>query len=224
MKVYLASAFRNSSRYLDRYFTQVAHLQELLNEQGHELYCLWGEGDSTDATHARLLKSPLQAAVIDCTHNGPLFGSVVHPERFRQLAHVASRIWQAIPAAAETFLWVESDLIWDAGTMLNLLSRLQELPAVVPMVMLHRQGWPNDAFYDIFAFRKAGINFKHLPPYHPQWQQMMQVDSAGSCMAIRAELARQIKWDQGVFPSACQQIYKAGGSIWLDTSLQVIHE
>lgn len=226
MKITLASAFRNSTPYLNRYLAQVDALQEKLNDQGDSLTCLFGEGDSIDDTLAELRQLTCEYdTIIDCTHGGAEYGSIVSYERFKQLAYVANKIWSAIPTDADAFLWVESDLIWDANTMLMLLDRLNNYPAVAPMVFLHRHGWAQGTWYDTYAFRRDGVNFGHNRPYHEKWKPgaMMRVDSAGSCMALRGDIARRIVWDEAVFPGACKQIYKMGGSVWLDSSLAVTH-
>lgn len=229
LNIALCSAFRNAQSYIDRYFAQIDALNRLLTQRGDTLTLMLGYGDSTDDTDALLFEhtsgGAIGALLIDCTHGGPVYGSVVNPERFRQLAYVANKVWRAIPTNANVVAWAESDLTWEAQTMLALIDGTKEYPAVAPMVMLDRQGWSKEAFYDVYAFRKDGKLFRHNPPYFDGWpvSEPVQIDSAGSCMALRGELVKQLTWTDGVFPELCQQIYRLGGAVWLDARLAVKH-
>jgi len=233
MKICLCSSFRNSSAYIDRYTDQVIALHKALKRSRHELSVVWGEGDSTDDTRT-LLEAAYRAvaisgmgegAIVDCTHGGKEFGSVVNEKRFKQLAYVCNKIWKAIPADSDAVVFVESDLIWDAATMTALIKRLKEYPAVVPMVLLDREGFSDQAFYDVYAYRINGEHFTQAPPYHPHYtpEKPFRVDSAGSCMALGGALARQLKWDVEVFPGICAQIYALGGEVFCDPKLSVVH-
>lgn len=230
MNITLCSAFRNSTSYLLRYFCQIAELMQALDDRGDSMNLVVGEGDSTDGTLSMLheLKGPDFDIVhlVDCTHGGTEFGSVASPERFRQLAYVGNCIWAAILPDTDAVLYVESDLIWSADTMLKLIDRLQEYTAISPMIYLRRDGYPADAWYDIWATRKDGKNFGHLRPYHTCYNAATPflVDSTGSCMAIRGELANQLVWPDDVFVGICRNIYDLGASVWIDPTLSVIHE
>ena len=224
MNVTLISCFRNAESYIDRYFDQIDHLADSIEMRGDCLNLIWGEGDSTDYTLLQLQRAVrwlnLATQIVDCTHGGPVFGSVVNEQRFRQLAHVGNCMWKAIPADADVVLYVESDLIWDAETMLRLIDDLQRVPAVAPVVMELSTG----GFYDTFCFRKDGAQFKKYPPYHPGLTGgMVELDSAGSCVAMNADLARHLVWDERVFVGICQQIRELGGSLWLNPNLTIHH-
>lgn len=228
MNVCLISCFRNSTPHIGRYFEQVGALEVALMERGDRLHLVLGEGDSVDDTRRllTLLSAWSSATIVDCAHGGPEFGSVVDVQRFRQLGHVGRCLWAAIPADADQVLYVESDLIWDAATLVRLLDRLEDCPVVAPMVMFrHAWNWPADVFYDVWAFRKNGAHFNPAAPYFEGWptDQLLQIDSAGSCVAMRAPLARELVWDEQVFVGACAQIYRLGGSVWLDPTLSILH-
>ena len=228
MNIALCSAFRNSTDYLGRYFGQAHELDIALHDRGDRLQFIWGEGDSTDNTRRWLKAATYRfwAKIVDCAHGGGDYGSVVAAERFKQLAHVGRCIWAAIPAAADVVVYIESDLIWEPSTIVTLIDHLQEYPAISPTIMLDREEWAKTAFYDTFAFRKDGRRFTHFPPYHSCYvpDRPFQVDSAGSCMAFRGDVAREIVFDeQTIFIGICEQIYANCGSVWVDPALSVIH-
>lgn len=109
--------------------------------------------------------------------------------------------------------------------MVALLDQLEHYPAVSPMVMLRRTGYPSNTFYDIFVYRKDGVQFGQYPPYHACYnsQQPFPIDSAGSAMAIRSTFAKRLIWDEDVFMGVCKQIYQMGGSVWVDPRLSITH-
>lgn len=224
MNVTLCSAFRNSARYLDRYLAQVAALDEHLAARGDALTCIWGEGDSTDDTRFRLLRELTSGRraglVVDVAHGGPHIGSVVDAGRFRQLAYVANRMWAHLPLNTDVLVQVESDLIWAAETLLTLIDCVQPGAVFAPMVM----DGP-DSFYDIYVFRKDGAAFTKKRPFHPALNgSRVQVDSAGSCLAIPGAIAQAITCPAAdVLIGTCRQIYAMGGAIWLDPTLVVYH-
>lgn len=237
MNVTILSAFRNASRFIDRYADQVAQLGRALATRGDGLYCVWAEGDSTDGSRAQLTDAldrvGVPGVIIDASHGGPVFGSVVHPLRFKQLATVGTKLFRQIPAGADVVLFAEPDLIWATATVVALIDYLAELPAVAPMVYLNRAGWPAHAFYDIWAFRLNGQRFGHLPPYVDELApafgggppaEPIRVDSAGSMLAMRAGLARGQIMPDDVIVGLCRQIESRGGSIWLIPDLAVYHE
>lgn len=229
MNITLASSFRNSVPTLQRYLSQCSDLDTLLYHAGHRLSFVWGEGDSTDGTLKMLTaaKWRFKAEIVDCTHGGGEWGSVVSAQRFRQLAHVGNTIWQALPDNADCVIYVESDLIWQPATVLGLIERLAAYPAISPMVLLGRAGWPTTAYYDVWATRKDGRHFGHYVPYHPCYRTdaPFMVDSTGSCMVLRAELARKLYFPEAdVFVGLSRLIYENGENLWIDPTVPpVIH-
>lgn len=228
LNITLCSSFRNSCGYLNRYFAQVDALDTALHERGDRLTFIWGEGDSTDATLATLKAAcfRFRALVVDCTHGGPEFDSVIDAQRFRQLAHVGRSIWAAIPANADVVLWVESDLVWDSAILVALAYRLWSYPVVAPAIVLDRAGWAANTFYDTLCFRRHGINFGHRPPWHPDndGKTPLQMDSVGSCVALRGYVARGLQFnDDTIWPDLCEQANASGNDVWFDPRLSVTH-
>lgn len=230
MNVTLCSAFRNATPYLSRYFAQVDALDTALHERGDRLTFVWGEGDSTDATLATLQAATyrFRAKVVDCSHGGPEFGSVIDSQRFRQLAHVGRRIWAAIPADADEVLWVESDLIWEAQTLVALLDDLMSFDAVAPAIVLDRAGWPRNGsiFYDTYCFVRHSARFDHRKPWHSDndGHTPLQMDSVGSCVAMRGYIAKGLLFDdRTIWPDLCRQINDRNAGVWFDPKLSVTH-
>lgn len=231
MNVTLCSAFRNATPYVLRCMEQFARLGNLLDGRLHLVLC---EGDSSDETHAALLElTPIPikygcytADIFQHHHGGPDHGSVVNAERFANLAKVWNAIWSRIPSDSDAILFCESDLTWSPETMLALLDRLADYPAISPMVMLKREGWHPDFFYDGWAARKNGRHISPMPPYFNGWdmESPVQVDSMGSCMAIRGDLARQLTWPaEDVCVGLSRIIYEHGGAVYLDPTQKVVH-
>lgn len=229
MNITLCSTFRNSTSYLADYFNQILALDYELHKRKDKLTLLWGEGDSTDGTQAQLeaAKWRFKATLVDVSHGGPEFGSVVDSERFTQLAHVGNTMLDAYrKKESDVLLWVESDLIWAPDTMLTLIDHLDKYPAVAPLVLLDRPGWPKGSFYDTWGFRKDGKHFTHRRPYHKanDGHSLLQIDSAGSCMAVRGEMAKELHFpEEDVFVGFSKQIYEHGGTLWLDPTVSVTH-
>ena len=224
MNVTLCSAFRNATPYLNRYLAQVAGLYEALGAQGHALRCVWGEGDSTDNTREVLAsaRTMWQTTIVDCTHGGPVYGSIESWQRFKQLSHVGNVIWAAIPKDTDAVLYVESDLIWEPATLVNLLEALTIYPAVVPMIM---DSPPAETFYDVWAFRRNGIRFTKRFPFHADFwpQSALQLDSAGSCIAIRWKLGQWLSFPEDCFVGFCRLLHEQGGELYLCPELAVYH-
>lgn len=241
MNICLCSAFRDSTPYLDRYVAQVNELGRMITARRDRFAMVWGEGDSADNTLERLIVAaqgiPWPVHRVDCTHGGGHYGSVDLPERFRQLAYVGRQIFATVPPGADVVIYVESDLIWQPLTIIKLIEHLTLPPppgvgpmaAVAPAVLLDRRGWPPTSWYDTLAFVADGQHFTHRRPWHPATvgQTRIQLDTAGSCLAMRADWARLAGAQMGerVLMGMCEQFRDWGGSVWLDLTVPaVIHE
>lgn len=240
MNIALCSAFRDAASYLPRYVRQVDALGQALAARGDRFALVWGEGDSHDQTLERLIVAaqgiPWPVHRVDCTHGGGHYGSVVNAERFRQLAFVGRQIFATVPLGADIVIYVESDLIWQPETMLGLIEHLAQpapihrapVVAVAPPIILQRAGWPRETWYDTHAFVAEGCHFEHRPPWHFRnsgASTMIELETAGSCLAMRAHYARAAVMDERVLMGMCEQFREMGGSVWLDLALPaVIHE
>lgn len=227
MNIVLCSSFRSSLHYLRRYLSQCDELDTRLQHAGHKLSFIWAEGDSTDGTLKMLTaaKWRFKAEIVDATHGGPAFGSIVNLQRFRQLAYVANQVWERLPTDADAVLWVESDLIWEADTLVRLLARLSEVPVVAPMIL---ENPPSQLYYDVWAHRCNGQQFTKQLPYHAAIESdnsgLLEMDSVGSIIAMRGEVARSVYVPiEDVLVGTCRMIREEGWSVWLDTGLKAFH-
>lgn len=235
MNVTIASIFRDSASYLDRYVSQVASLRDALAARGDSLRGVWGEGDSIDRT-AQILaekarKRALTFDLIDVSHGGPKFGSVNVEQRWRQISYCCNAVLDAIKSDADVVIYVESDLIWDAGTMevlLNLVAySTATIDAIAPMSMAYGETPPR--FYDTYGHRSGGEQFQPYAPFHPALAAKPNVgiplDSAGSCIVMRGEVARVARFnppEEGIVGFG-KDIAANGFELWLDPTQSVWH-
>ena len=222
--VVICSAFRNATSYIDRYMAQVDALSTLLAKRGDYLSLILGYGDSTDNTGERLFEAStlsIGARLIDVSHGGPDFGSVVDAQRFRQLAYVGNKILSNVPSDADVVIWLESDLIWTPETLARLI--YHKLPVVAPMVIDRRSG----GFYDTWAFVKDGVNFTKHYSYHRGLLGVVgitEMDSVGSCVVMAGNVAKGLTIPEAdVLVGACRAVRDNGHKIWLDVGAEVWH-
>ncbi len=230
MKITLCSIFRNSEKNLPRYLKQIDKLASKI--WPNTLQCLWGEGDSKDNTK-QILESVetndnYRFELIDVSHGGKEFDSVVDPIRFLQCAYAGNIVWSRIPNTSQVVIWVDSDIIWDANVLNKLISQVENSTNVLcPLVILDRMNWDYNSFYNVFDFRINGEHFTHKQPYHQSLltSDFVKIDSGGSCMVMRGHVARQVHFTaKEVIVGMCKQINELGYSIYLDTRLKVYHE
>lgn len=236
MNIVVVSSFRNAESYIERYCDQMDEFQTLLLEKGHNLSLILGEGDSTDKTREALyeeIQNRFQALVVDVTHGGQHYGSVVHPERFKQLAHVGNTLWKHIPLEANYVALIESDLIWTGATLMNLLKGLETLVAsrsfgtrrilIAPLV-LHQDG----SFYDTWAFRKEKTHLLSEPPYHAKLNydgRFTEMDSVGSCVLMTSNIARLVRFpEKDVVYGFCREaVIQHHAMVYMDRKSTVYH-
>lgn len=226
--IVVVSAFRNSERYIERYFEQIDALQIEVRKLGQRLFLILGYGDCLDHTQALLheyASHRLYAVrLVNVSHGGPAYGSIVHRNRFKQLAFIGNLLWQQIPQEAEYVSLIESDLIWEPKTFLELLATLTkpDVGMVAPMVYDSR-----GSFYDTWAFRIRGIHFMPTPPYFPvkiSGEALQRIESVGSYFVMRGELARQLSWpEKDVVVGVCKQVRDLGKGVYVHRSVGVQH-
>lgn len=207
----------------------------LLTKSGHHLTLTLGYGDSGDGTGVALFDecaNLFDAHLIEVNHGGPDFGSVVHPTRFKQMAMVANRLWQAIPTRTDYVLILESDLIWRPSILGCLLNNIVGIRSIQSNGSAHTLLAPliidsDGLFYDTWAFRKNGVNFQKYEPYYPDIsyeRYLWDMDSVGSCIILNYELARQLTIpEEDVLVGFCRKARELGARIVVDTHLAVMH-
>lgn len=246
MTIALCSVFRNSEPYLARYFDQAAGLSKLLEARGDHLRFNLAEGDSTDRTfdliNARLmaLGNSNGSLLIKREHGGPLWASVPTLARMVQISWVWNGIWEKLLPGDDIVVFVESDLIWEPQTLLNLIQivaaqwcdRAETPPgiravvdAVAPMVWFQSK---TIRFYDTWGFRRNGIHFWGTLQPCPEMDgsgKLLEIDSAGSCIVMTGQAARSSRFEPGELAvrGLCQGMRKAGYRLWVDPTADVMH-
>lgn len=218
----IASVFRDSAEYLERYVTQIKELREHL-----DVYVIAVEGDSTDDTWAMLRDTDFY--VLKCEHGGPKYGSIDYPTRWRQIAaacQVAMIAATRLTEPDDPFCYVESDLIWEPETMLTLATDLERVPAVAPMSMIRQQDDGSLRFYDDWGYRKNGVQFSRHEPYFDGWNpgELTPIDSSGSCFATLGHYLPGLDFS----PTSCirgigESLRDNGYQLYLDPTVAVYH-
>lgn len=225
MNIVLGSLFRNSAgRHIGLYFDRVRALQDAL-PAGDTLRLALVEGDSVDNTASLLrvfangLDIPLD--LVTRNHGGPVYGSTEEVARMTALSQVGNGFLEAVQDTDDVAIYVESDLIWAPDTMLRLAQQLQSgvVDVVSPLV------FAGAAFYDIWAFRKSGVRFGPFHPYHHElvFDGLTEVDSTGSCLVMRAAVARAVRMSDGALVEFCNNARSRGYRVWVDARERIGH-
>lgn len=225
MNIVVLSAFRNAAHFVDRYFRQVRALRNHAGSKAN-IRVVAVHGDSADNTEQKLSRylDPTGSygdQLITYNHGKRTFISDESPERLQTLTQVMRTMLSAVDLMIDdVVLYVESDLIWqphEVGSIIDLAhNRQDDFDIIAPLVF----AGPN--FYDVWGFRKDGTRFAPYYPYHSGLDHdklINQVDSVGSCLAFRAEIAARVNpfgelglWSWCI--GATQQGYKVGVSTW----------
>lgn len=214
MNVTLCSIFRDSARYVRRYFDQIDALREHVNVR---VVGTWG--DCEDHTHDLLKGRDIE--LYEYHHGGPHFGSVDHGPRWDNIAKVVRHTLDMVGDPGDALIWVESDLIWRPETMLTLLGDLDNVGAVAPMAMATSAQFDcgPERFYDIWGYRQDGQWFNAYPPYYRGEPDpntgLVKIDSCGSCW-VAADDSFWRDWT-GHWP------FPAEGQLWLDPKVRTRH-
>lgn len=228
MRVCIVSAFRDSSdKYIRRYLDQVEALVSHIYPD-HSVRVSAIEGDSKDDTRGRLISAAkVRNFPLDVTvhHTGKKrYGSTEEPARLEALTGVMIAGMASVdPSIDDVVLYVESDIVWSPWEVWSLLQmagrRHEGFDIIAPMI------WAGDSFYDVFLYRKNGSRFAPFAPYHSDLTPgLCEVDSAGSCLAFRSELAIDVKVNgkMGLL-SWCESARNQGYRIAVDTYSNVRH-
>ena len=197
MNIVVGSAFRNMSGRVNRYFQRVHALKEHVGSK-HPVRIIAVEGDSTDETDLELAHMAelweIPTTVVKHNHGLPPFGSTEKPERLKTLTGVSNKIFRSVLKKDDVLVYVESDLLWephDVGSLVDFaMDNREGFDIFAPMV------WAGEAFYDIWGFRGLdGERFGPFAPYHESLPHkgFGEISSAGSCLVMRAEIAREVK-------------------------------
>jgi hypothetical protein len=227
MNVVLGSIFRNSVRYIPRYYAQAQSLAHALVARGDSLRMVLVEGDSGDRTWEALLSdrpSDVPLLRVKREHGGPAWGSVDAPDRWKALSFCCNGVLDNLLETDDAVVYVESDLIWETGDMLRLLDQLSDAHPAIASLCFTKSG----LFYDTWGHRKDGVPFGPFPPYHRDLDtrpgRLTEIDSAGSCIVMRGDVARAARFG----PDDCvlglgRSIREHGFRLYVDPAAKVVH-
>ena len=235
MRVAIGSAFRNSAGFhCNRYFQQVNELREQLRDRGDTLRVIAVEGDSVDDTRFELMRwaeyLTLSVNIVTRNHGKRVFGSTEEPERMAALSYVGNGILESVYETDDVLVYVESDLKWRPEPIIRLIDRLgtstecgddvRRIDVIAPLI------FAGEAFYDIWAFRKNGHRFGPFKPYHGELDatRPTPVDSAGSCLVMRGEVARKCRIiDNEALVGFCRDVWNKGFTVFADARERIQH-
>lgn len=228
MNIVLGSAFRNAAgAQIDRWANQCCSLEMALEELGHTFGMIAVEGDSTDNTRNELHalgEAGAPISVFICNHGCRVFGSTEEEDRLAALSQVGNAILSSVDQDDDVLIYVESDLIWKAYTMICLIDEVMNGKDVIaPMIFAGKN------FYDIFVYRGLdGERFSPFPPYHKHLTLSetlpVEVESVGSCLVMKAEVARNCRIrDDRALLGFCKDVREKGYKIFVDPTQRVYH-
>lgn len=223
----IVSFFRNSAvrGHLGRFFEQVISLRTALSTT-HTVKLIAVEGDSTDQTRDALAHLALHHNVnmdlVIREHGQRWFDSTEEPERLKALSWLGNGGLEAVQPTDDEVLYVESDLIWDAGTIARLLGVLRPgVDIVSPLI------FAGNHFYDVFCFRSLeGKRFSPFGPFSDTFAQgnFVEVGSVGSCLIMKGEVARNTRIPGSeVLIGFCRVAREQGYHIFVDAQARVNH-
>lgn len=198
-KIAIASIVRDEERSgnLGRF---LGCCQEL--EQYHKnLVYIFIEGDSSDRTY-EVLKNWTEkrtGSILEKINKGNSpFGKTRDTRRTIHLAELRNRLISmilSVPNVGEV-LMVDANYGWKG----DLISCLREADAHIasPLVVMHKDNNGRYMFYDIWVFRKDGMEFWPIYPYAKgmQFDRPVDVDSVGSCYLVKRQvLENGVRYD-----------------------------
>lgn len=225
MNIVIGSAFRNASHYVARYMRQVDSLRKHAGPE-HSVRLIAAEGDSVDATRLELKSwsesMGVEIEFVECSHGKRWFGSTEEPERLVTMSKVGNAIFEGVCNSDDVLVYVESDLLWDAhtiGSLIDMATRRDGgFDVFAPMVMA------GEHFYDIWAFRKQGERFGPFRPFAVLNDGLTEIDSAGSCLVMRASVARECRIENdNCLVGWCDGARDRGYKIAVHSNMRVDH-
>lgn len=237
MNIVVGSAFRNCAPAITRYFKRIDALQEHAQQPVRVVAV---EGDSVDRTRELLADYTryFDLEIITCNHGGRKFGSTEDEDRLVALSKVGNAIFGGVRETDDVLLYVESDLLWnphDVGTLIDCAAEKRYgIDIWGPVVMA------GAAFYDVWGYRH--LDGSRFSPFEfvvntlgelvkaedgslsrPE-MPFLELSSIGSCLAMRADIARQVRiTDDYCLVGWCKNARAAGHRIGIYWDAQVNH-
>ena len=211
---------------------RVGPFRARVNALEHDRDCvrvLCVEGDSTDGTREALAEWARQdrrVCVLTANTGGPLFGSVVDAQRFRQMAQVCNAGLAAVDRSwSDYVLMLPSDIVYGPEMLGRLLAHAADL--VSPLVFIHGR------FYDVWAFTRKG---KGLPAFRPDEiekvfgltggaDDLVEMDTVGGTLLMRKAVVQAgVKYrEEDADRGLCIMARARGFRVWADVGTWVRH-
>lgn len=197
-----------------------ARTKHLLSKRGVSRW-VWVEGDSSDGTFVAL-QGMKQGKDVEIIHyDTGIVGDDEHT-RMRRLSATVKAGFAQVRPADDYWLIHESDLISPPDLVKRFLAT-----GKCPVA-----GWPvlevapgQEIFYDTWAYRRFGVRFSNLPPYHPCYdeKELFEVDSVGSVWMFHAEdIRRGLVCTYNACVELCDQLRAMGRDIWVDPLIRIV--
>jgi glycosyltransferase involved in cell wall biosynthesis len=218
--VTICAPFRDSSKTVGKFIGQA----QALSYPVDSLRFVVVEGDSQDDTWARLHEWAIddyRVTLATCDTGAPLYGSIVHPERFATLARVFNTALDAVDLTwSDYVLFTPSDVCFAPDTLARLLAHGKDM--VSPMF------WRNGIYYDTWASIYQGNNFTNFTKAWAQERfqgELLEMDSIGGMMLMCADVLRSgcRYTTEDVDRGLCQTARKRGFTCWMDTATHIVH-
>lgn len=237
-KVIVITPFRNTARNIDRYFSQLKSLSNLLAESFTQLFLIALEGDSVDRTkdiiQAKSEYHSIPLTLIDVSHGQMSWKSVEDVRRLEAMSSIMNRgLDEASKIATDNsdiVVWLMSDIEYNAESLAEMIEDVgTEAEGVddiyAPVVLVSG----TERFYDTWAYRHKGERFRQSYPYFDGFDapdsghHIFEITSAGTCLVMRAEVAKQCRANKDEAVSFCQDARDKGYRIWLAKYCDVYH-
>lgn len=235
-KVIIITPFRNAAKNLDRYFSQLKSLSDLLAESYTQLSLIALEGDSIDRTKEIIQeqadKHNIPCTLLDVSHGQMAWKSIEDPRRLEAMSRIMNvgleEASKVIASDNDVVVWLMSDVEYNPESIVNLIDEIgpEEVDDIYAPVVLVSG---TERFYDTWAYRHNGERFKQTYPYFEGFDSpesdhnVFEISSAGTCLIMRAEVAKNCRADKEEAVSFCQDAREKGYRIWLAKYCNVYH-
>jgi hypothetical protein len=204
----IRSIFRDSSSYTYQYFYQMKAFIKALPPHW-KIHLALLEGDSVDGTYELLeanlkklesLFSNVTYSLVKFEVNQPM--SLTGDSRMQRIATAWNKNLETIKVDSDRNIIVESDLIWDGGTMSGMVSNFNERNTAIAPMLLHENGPDNLGKYDTWGFRRGAFAIDGAPEYwkqtpedrpHDLWLIMEKI---GGFILCDREAMEMVVWDK----------------------------
>ena len=170
-RILICLLFKNSNLWLSRFFDNIDSLINDRYSQENNIHYNISivYGTSNDGTEEALKQRTEKYKTVSSLTKMDI------PERFNVLEKLAilrnSFLHSNDIKKYDYLLMIDTDIMFDSISIKRLIRDIQnpnlDKPGIIaPMIFIEDFGFhKNELFYDIFAYRLNGLNFKHTRPY-----------------------------------------------------------